>query len=36
MVLYSLLLTVVPLVVAVAAVAVGVIGLRFYLEELRE
>jgi hypothetical protein len=36
MVLYSLLLTVVPLVVAVAAVVVGIIGLRFYLEELRE
>lgn len=36
MALYSLLLTIVPLIVAVAAVAVGIIGLRFYLEELRE
>jgi hypothetical protein len=36
MALYSLLLTVVPLVVAGGAVVVGIIGLRFYLEELRE
>jgi uncharacterized BrkB/YihY/UPF0761 family membrane protein len=36
MALYSLLLTVVPLVVAVAAVLVGIIGVRFYLKELGE
>lgn len=36
MALYSALLTIVPIVIAVTAVAVGYIGFRFYLEELRQ
>lgn len=36
MALHSLLLTAVPLLIAAAAIVVGIVGLRFYLEKLRE
>jgi len=36
MALHSLLLTAVPLLIAAAAIVVGIVGMRFYLEELRE
>jgi len=34
--MYALLLYVVPVIIAVAAVIVGVIGVRFYLQEIHE